>query len=834
MQKKLLTMSNFVINSQVIVLMKMIWIAVFITAFLSAGLLVELPAQDLRNIDFASVNVDNLSDGQILQIWERAQEENMGVQEIGVMAQNRGMSATEVAKLRTRINQARFRSISETGENIHAGTLRQGETESPDRGGLIQERGSAETRSGLQVFGNSLFRDRAISFEPSINIPTPVDYTLGVGDEIVINIWGAAEANYQLTINPEGVVRIPNLGPIQLDGLSILDARIRILNRLQNIYSGLRPDQPETANTFAEVSLGNVRSIKVTIMGEVSQPGTYTLSSLSTVFNALYAAGGPTDSGTFRNIQIIRGLNVVATLDIYDFLVYGDQSDNIRLRDQDVIKIDPYINKIQLSGEVKRPGIFELKKGETLANLIEYSAGFTEQAFTRRLVLRRTTDIQRTISDVNWPEGSDMVLRGGDVLHVGQLLERFDNRVEIRGAVFRGGEYELTEGMTLTDLIAKAEGLREDAYMQRGVITRMGDGLRIESIAFSMADIQDGVSRDILLTRDDIVRISSLFDLQEEYTIQVNGAVNSSGEFDFRENLTLSDAIFLADGFRESAAPYRVEVARRMTGLDRFSKGDQLAERFEFEVDTNLQFREGDEDFVLKPFDQIFIRRQPNYREQQSVVIQGEVNFPGNYVLEKRNARISDLISWSGGLSDYAYPEGASLTRRQDRTEEAVLELDRADEFVQIRQNGNNKVGIRLIDILRNPGGPHDLKLVEGDILEIPQRMQTVRVAGEVLFPVNIRYDSGMSLRDAVNRAGGFTERARRSRAYVVYANGEVDRSKRILFFRNHPKVEPGSTIVIPREEDREQMTTQERVMIYSTIISLAAIVTNTIFQIRR
>ncbi len=788
-------------------------------------------SQNIDNIDFASVRVDDLSDSQIRQLWSRAQEENMSVQDITTLAEARGMSSAEASRLRTRLNEVRTRTDRPDTER-DGDVLRQIELDPVrERTREVEERDSDE----LRVFGSDLFRRGVRTFEPSFNIPTPIDYTLGAGDEIVINIWGAAEQTYNLTVNPEGVIRISNLGPIHLDGLTIQEARERIINRLQNIYSGLNPDRPEEANTFAEVSLGNVRSIKVTVMGEVSEPGSYTINSLSTVFNALYAAGGPTRSGTYRNIQVIRDREIISTLDIYDFLVYGDQTDNIRLRDQDIIKIDPYINRIRLQGEVKRQGLFELKEGETLGDLIEFAAGFTENAYTKRLVLRRTTELQRSISDVMWPEGSELEMRGGDQLRVRQLIDRFENRVEINGAVFKEGEYELTEGMMLTDLIEKAEGLREDAFLNRGVIMRTMDDLRIENVPFSLEDIMDGTADDILLKKDDQVQIASLFDLEEERVIRIRGAVNDAGEFPFVENLTISDAIYLADGFRDEAAPYRVEISRRLTGEDRFIKGDRLAERFEFEVDENLRFAPEDQDFILNPFDQIFVRRQPNYRAQQTVEINGEVNFPGSYVIDVRNARISDLINWAGGLSDYAYPRGASLRRVIENEElNGVEEFDMLTGEVVITEDPTRKVGIRLTEIMRNPGGPMDLKLRPGDVLEIPTELQTIRVEGEVLFPVMVRYDSGMSLRDAVDRAGGFTDRALRKRSYVVYANGEVDRSKRFLFFRRDPDIEPGATIIIPREEERERLSPQERVAIYSAVVSMAAIVTNTIFQIRR
>jgi len=496
------------------------------TLFITLIALICLPqattAQDFSGIDFASVNVDNLSDAQVRQIWNRAQDENLSVQEIGALAQTRGMPPAEVSKLRTRLNEVRLQTDTDAGDSQQT-SLRQVEVAQNDQDQTETRSDVEQAPDQLRIFGADLFRRGTRTFEPSFNIPTPVDYTLGAGDEIVINIWGAAEANYNLTVSPEGVIRINNLGPIFVDGLTMIDARERILNRLRDIYSGLRPNQPGEGNTFAEVSLGNVRSIKVTVLGEVDEPGSYTITSLSTVFNALYAAGGPTRSGTYREIQVIRGQDIIATLDIYDFLVYGDQSDNIRLRDQDIIKIDPYKNRVRLDGEVKRPGLFEMKEGETLGNLIEFAAGFTERAYTNRLVLRRSTELQRSISDVRWPEGSDLVLQGGDDLRVGEILDRFENRVAIRGAVYREGEYELDENMTLTDLIDKAEGLREDAYLPRGIIYRTRDNLVIETIPFSVENVRDGVADDLLLKRDDIVQISSLFDLQEEQTLRVTG-----------------------------------------------------------------------------------------------------------------------------------------------------------------------------------------------------------------------------------------------------------------------------------------------------------------------
>lgn len=804
--------------------------SVFLILF--ALLPVMISAQDIGNINFATLKADDLSDAQVQQLYNRLQSEGISLSEFESLAIARGAQAAEVSKLRSRLNRLRTgtEAVSETETEALRAVEQQRESD------FIPQITTEEVEE--RIFGMDLFRDRARTFQPSFNIPTPSDYTLGPGDLLVIDIWGAAEANYRLQVNPEGSIRIANLGPIFVNGMPIDQATTRIIQQLGTIYSGLRPNNPEQANTYAQVSLGNVRSIKVTVMGEVSQPGTYTVTSLSTVFNALYAAGGPTRNGTFRAIQVIRGRDIVAELDIYDFLVYGDQTNNIRLEDQDIIKIDPYKNRVRLTGEVKRTGLFELLEGETFSDLLQYTGGFTERAYTERIVMRRTTGIQRSIRDIQYPANADMVLNNGDELAIRAILDRFENRVTINGAVFRDGEYELEEGLTLSELIAKAAGLREDAYYERGVIFRQRDNMIVESIPFNLRRVMDNPEEnDILLRRDDVVQISSLFDLREEFTISVRGAVNESGEFPFVEQLTLKDAIYLANGFREQAAPYRIEVARRIFSEDETLKSDRIAEIFQFSVDSNLEFRGGEDDFQLKPFDQIFVREQANYTEQQTVQIRGEVQYPGTYVLDTRTTKISDLIEMAGGLSSYAYARGASLTRQlMDETEVAAT-LARVDEdvdFDDLNIQRTSKVGIRLENILRRPGSEIDLRLEAGDILEIPRQQQTVRVEGEVLFPASVRYDDNFNFRSYLSRAGGFTDQARKRRAYIVYANGEVDRSRHFLFFSNYPSVEPGATIVVPTKPEEAEMSTQERILIYSTIVSMAAIITNTIFQIRR
>jgi protein involved in polysaccharide export with SLBB domain len=777
-------------------------------------------AQNIGGVDISNIRADQLSEAQIRQIDERIREEGLTLAEFERLAIQQGAAASEVRAVRQRIQE--FRMGREDRPTIETGETRTIERETEPQFVPI-EVDPIETDS-LKIFGMDLFSQVSRTFEPSFNIPTPIDYTLGPGDEIVIDIWGAAETTYRLTINAEGNIRIDNLGPIFLNGLTIEDAETRIINQLSNIYSGLRPNQPDQANTFAQVSLGNVRSIKVTVMGEVKQPATYTVTSLSTVFNALYSAGGPNRSGSFRSIQVIRGQDIVATLDIYDFLIYGDQSDNIRLRDQDIIRVEPYHNRVHVWGETKRIGFFEMKEGETLSNLIDYSGGFTEEAYTRRLVLHRNTPTQRSVSDVLYPEGGSLPIMNGDKLRVGQILERYENRVTIEGAVFRPGEYELTADMTLYELIQKAEGPTEDAFMSRGIIYRLQDDLSLSTHSFDVQNLMhDPEEHDIRLRRDDQVRISSIFDMREDYTIRVNGAVNEGGEFEYADNMTVEDAIFQAGGFTEAAAEYRVEVARRVTGDGDQIRMDRIARIYRFSVDENLQFSTDDQDFRLRPFDQVFVRPRPNYQAQQTVSIEGEVQFPGTYVLESRNARISDLIDWAGGLSEYAFPEGASLVRQI--VEDQLEEVQMLDTLVTDTIDASTQVGIELAEVLSNPSSRANLILEPGDVITVPKELETVRVEGEVLFPVSIRYDERRSFQSYIDAAGGVTEEARRRRAYIVYANGEVDRTKRFLFFRNNPEVRPGATIYIPPRPEQRELTTQERVSLASSIASTAILI---------
>lgn len=787
-----------------------IMIRSLLTLIIFFSLSFTLLAQDISSVDFKNLKAEDLSDQQIQQIYERAQAQGMSIQEVEAMAMARGMSSVEVAKLR-----ARFMGL-QSGINAPSTELDQNEDRLRDTDDdTLIERDSTDLTdpNSEKIFGSDLFNNSRLTFEPSQNIPTPKNYVLGAGDELIIDIYGAAQNNYALTVSPEGTIYIPRMGPIAVSGMSIEEASNVIKSRLSTIYSGLKGAEKDT---YAQISLGKVRTIKVHMVGNLQIPGTYSVSSLSTVFNALYAAGGPSKDGTYRNIQVIRGGKVIQQVDLYDFLVGGDQSSNIVLQDQDIIKVDPYVHRVALNGETKRTGLFETLPDETFADLLSFAGGFGQQAYTQRIKIRRNTPTERSIIELAYPSEADTPLKTGDQVTVGEILERYSNRVEIQGAVYREGEYQLEENPTLYTLIQNADGLMGDAYMERAIVYRTRNDLTVESIPVNLSKLMnEPEAYDIDLQKDDIVNISSIFDLQEEETITISGEVNETGTLPFIKNMTLKDLIFQAKGFTEAAANYNIEVARRILDDGSGQVRNELAEIFIIEVREGLILSSSNPEFRLQPYDQVFVRSSPTYVRQQSVTILGEVVYPGSYALKNREYRVSDLIESSGGITEFGYIPGATLNRPRVNDSTSV-------------------VAIRLEEILNNPDGEQDLLLQPGDILRIPKKLETVLVDGEVLFPSNIRFDDNKSFKSYINSAGGVSDSANTKKSYIVYANGEVKRMRKFLFFKKYPNVEPGSKIIVPKKPNVDKMSTSERVAIYSTIISLAAIVTNTIFQIRR
>ena len=840
-------------------------------AFLSFTILAS--AQSIENIDFENINVDNLTEQQIQRLNDAAKDRGLSANQLAQLAVQRGMPRSEAVKLRNRLNQAggSGRNNSSSGNN----RLRYTELDISDTQFFDGFFGADSTRDSLhfyqsielvkyqtkqdsialvkqklkdKIFGYSLFNNSATSFEPSLNIPTPANYQLGAGDELIIDIYGSTEDNYQLQVSPDGMVVINNIGPIYINGLTIEEAKTRLKSRLGEIYSGLNPSQESEKNTYMQLSLGQVRSIKVTVIGEANKPGTYTVSSLATVFNALYSAGGPTVTGSFRNIDIIRGDSVISNFDLYNLLIDGNQSKNIRLRDQDIIKINPYVNRVQINGEVKRPGIYETRNAETLEELIKFAGRFTGNAYQDRIKIIGSTDRQRRINDVAKGDFDEFNLHNGDLVNVEKVLDRFENIVEIRGAVFREGRYEVTDTTTLHSLIKRAEGLRGDAFQNRGLIYREQDDYTLETLRFGVKELmQNPDENDIALRKNDLVIISSIFDLRDEYFVQIQGAVQSPDKYKFADGMTLEDIIFQANGFTNEATPYRIEVARRLQSEQEDFNTSQIADIFRFNVNKNLSMKPGTAAFELEPFDKVYIRKAPNYQKQQDVIISGQVEYPGSYSLETENDRVSDIINRAGGLTNDAYTEGATLFRevpglKTDKNEDTEdiegFFTQRRDSLNQRNQKPNevtiSKIGLQLPRILENPESKFDFFVQKQDSIFVPKQLQTVIVKGGVFYPTSIRYDDDLTYRDYITAAGGYNELAKNKNSYIVYANGDVNRVKRFLFFKDYPSVKPGATLVVPEEEAVKSLSAQERVAIYSAIVSTIAVVSTTIFQITR
>ncbi|RZK72844.1 MAG: capsule biosynthesis protein, partial [Pedobacter sp.] len=636
-------------------------------------------------------------------------------------------------------------------------------SETTQGGSLTNEKRTDEEEKGPKIFGSELFKNGNITFEPNLRIATPRNYVVGPDDKLIIDLTGDNEVNYNLAVSTEGVISLPYVGRVTVGGLTIEQASAKIRSAMLKTYPALA-----SGRTSLAINLGNIRSIKVTITGQATKTGTYTLSSLSSVYNALNAAGGPSANGSFRNIQVIRGNRIVATIDVYDFILKGLQTNNIRLQDQDVINIPTFDKRVEVAGEVKNPAFFEVVKGETLRDVINFASGFTTEAYTAKIKVFQNTAKERRISDIADAEFNTYNPQNGDKFIVEAILERFENRVEITGSVFRPGVYELEKGLTLKTLITKADGLTEDAFLNRGYINRLNPDQTASLISFDVAKILAGTEPDITLLREDKVTISSIFDLREEYTVSIQGEVRAPGSFQYADNLKLEDLIQMAGGFKEGATPNRIEVARRVRNSDPTSTKAQTATLFTLNVDRDLKLTT--DTFTIQPFDIISVRSSESYTVQRQVKLEGEVLYPGLYTIANKDERISDLIKRAGGLTAYAYADGASLKRpgaekvnpndknainTKDEDDKKLLGLKRAQEAgvkdtlaVDIEQKliQSDLVGINLVKILDRPQSKYDILVEDGDIIRVPKQLQTVKVTGEVLSPNSIVYLPGKGL----------------------------------------------------------------------------------------
>ena len=821
-------------------------LAVLLFLNISFPVVAQVNTQNLSNI-----RVDELSDDQVKSFLRQAESSGMSESQFEQMAQAKGMRPDEIKKLKERAAKIRKEEGSNSSQSdpnkiqSKNGTadrelnFSQDSTQVKKDPETEAEKAFNELRS--KIFGADLFKNANLTFEPNLNIATPKNYIIGPTDELLIDLYGNSEASYNLRVSPEGNINIEYVGIVPVAGLSIEAATSRIRKRMTSVYTGLA-----SGNTKLNIAVGNIRSIKVILTGEIVKPGTYTLPSLANVFNALYSSGGPTENGSFRNIELIRGGKKIGTLDIYDFLMKGDMADNLRLQDQDIIRVPVYQSRIEIVGEVKRPGIFELRSGESFKDLLNFAGDFTENAFSARVKVLKNTNIERRIEDITSGSFANYKPSNGDKFFIDRVLERFANRVSIEGAVFRPGFYELEPGLTISQLIKKAEGLKEDAFQQRAYITRLKPDNQTELISIDLAGIINGSSKDIELLREDNILIASIFDLKEEYKISIDGEVRKPGTFNFAEKMTLEELIMQAGGFTEAASAQRIEIARRVKNSNLNSASAVTSEVFQIEIDKELNFSKPK--FELLPFDIVSVRSSIGYEVQRQVKVEGEVLYPGMYTITNKDERVSDLLKRAGGLTALAYVKGASLKRegpskksgknainQEEEDKNKFEKLKRLQETVKDSIDNKQQeeivknvyVGIKLEKILESPRSQVDLILEEGDILRIPKQLQTVKVNGEVLYPVTTIYNQGRGFKHYISQGGGFSNKSLKRRSYVIYANGSVKSTSKLLVFNNYPSIEPGSELFVPQKEEKRPLSAGEIVGISSGLASLAVIILN-------
>ncbi|MCA6494044.1 MAG: SLBB domain-containing protein [Chitinophagaceae bacterium] len=806
----------------------LIW---FIGSFLALG---ALQAQDiLRGRDLKQVRVDELSDGDIAKIKAQLSAAGMSLEQAEPLVLSKGMSVTEFNKLKQRLMGA-VSPGSKTGGKAAGNMPVSIERQYNGTDSLDTEKYNARAAKPLinpLIFGAELYTSLAPSFEPNMKMATPLNYTLGPDDVIQVSVFGIQEYSGELPVSPEGAISVPNVGQIKVAGMTIEAATQKIRSTLAgSVYRTI-----QSGGSKLSVSLTKIRSIKVTVIGS-NRPANYNLSSLSTVFNALYVAGGPNAYGSFREIELVRNNKVERKIDLYKLLLYGDQTDNISLRDNDVIRIPAYKRRLEIQGQVKRPGIFELLPGESFQDVLQFASGFTDTAYRSSVKVFQYSDKERKVLDLKAEEFKTYQPGSGDLVVVNRVLNRFQNRVKITGAVYRPDTYQLTAQLRVADLIRKAEGLTEDAFTGRGQIIRLEEDL---SKGIRSFDVKKALAGDAehnwLLQREDEVYISSVQELRDSFQVSIQGEVRLPGKFDFASGLSLKDLIVQAGGLTD-AAYKSVEIAR-LVQRDSLTATDTRASEV-IRADINGDLSSAAANIPLRPFDVVTVRRKAGYQIPESVIVSGQVQYPGPYALNDRSERVSSILLRAGGYTADAYPEGAYLKRYKTDAERIkareaakALEKNIADTSVSVRkleqdlQREYDKIPLDIPIILRSPGSIEDLVLRAGDELYLPKFDGQVKISGAVLMATQVPYREGNSMKDYLNEAGGFSARAWRRKAYVVYANGKAATTSHFLFFKSFPKVMPGSEVVVPSKPEVKKTSTAEVIGISSAIASLAGVV---------
>lgn len=751
-----------------------------------------------------------MSDEAVVKYALEGRQSGKSDQQIGKELLARGVTPEQVERLKQKYEDSRTSSETVAADQVISGQRRERPRSSSDTLAVEippvpdpAERG-ADSRA---VFGRNVFRSRALTFEPNENQATPENYRLGPGDEVIIDIWGENERSLREEISPEGNIMVEQVGPVYLNGLTIKEANAKLRGVFGQIYAGVSGDSPASE---VRVTLGRLRTIQVNVMGEVEMPGTYRLSSFATVFHALYQAGGVTDIGTLRNIRVLRSGCEVASVDIYKYLFHGDSKDDIRLEEGDIVLVPSYDLLVEVTGCVKRPMRYEMEAGEPLSQLLAYAGGFTGDAYGREVRVVRTMGREHELFNVDSVGYGTFALMDGDSVAVGRVLDRYANRIEVQGAVYRPGMYELGEGThTVRELIGRAEGLREDAFRGRALLFRERDDLTPEIVAVDLEGVLSGRLTDISLRRNDVLVVSSVHDLEDRGGFTVGGEVARPGVYPYAAHTTVEDLIVQAGGLLDGASTVKVEVSRRLKDPKSTTPSNGVGKVYAFSLKEGLVV-DGEAGFELAPFDVVEVRRSPGYQPQRQVVLDGEVVFTGNYTLIRKNERLSDLVKRAGGITDDAYVRGGRLIRRMNEEERAVRDAalraaqqNRGADSVSLEKlmaDDYYAVGIELDKALSNPGSDYDVVLREGDRLVVPEYVSTVKINGDVMYPNTTVYLKDKRVKYYIAQAGGYGARAKRNKAYIVYMNGRVARVK------GRAKVEPGCEIIVPSKRDRKRM----------------------------
>lgn len=734
-----------------------------------------------------------MSDEEVIQFVQAEHEAGKSQQAILLDLQKKGVKKEQLLRLKEQYESGQLSNIpaASASSSVDSRT-RKANGNIPERTGELVGNVAVATK---EIFGHDIFQNEKLTFEPNMNIATPSSYILGPGDEVLIDVYGTSQSSKKYAVSPEGTIIVEKIGPVEVAGLTVEQAQAKVSAKMGQHYQG----------SSIKLTIGQTRTVVVNVLGEVVYPGTYTLSAFATVFNALYLAGGITELGTLRNILVSRNGKIVSKIDVYDYILSGKLTGNILLQDNDAIIVGTYDALVSIRGAIKRPMYYEMKEGETLKSLLTYAGGYKSEANKNVLTVDRKTNEGLKVHTVEEWDFANFTVQDGDAISIKNIISRYQNKVEVSGAVFYPGQYELSSDCnSVRTLIEKAGGVKEDAFTNRAILFRLTEQRTRRIVSLDLIGILSGKVPDVILENEDVLAVASDEELIKSRHYTLFGPVSMPGTFPYTENMTLEDAIVTAGGLKEEALLSNVEVARRLQYTDeRDTTYNTKVKIFTFSIDNGLLVKEG-QNFLLKPYDIITIKRDPEYAEASVVNISGEVKYPGNYTLKSKEDRLSDLIERAGGLTEAGFVEGARFTRaltafEKERAKE-LLEIAHSSDTVNVKKiviKDRFPVGIDLAAALKEPKCTKDIILRNGDQVVIPSHDNTVRISGEVLYPNTVTYVENKSASYYINQAGGISEKGRRSKAFIIYANGQVSR----LY---HGRIRPGCEIVIPTKRDKQ------------------------------